>query len=81
MSKLVKISDKTYLKLDHMTYNTGLSRQDIINKAIRSLEREIIFKKANEAYAAIKINPKQWQKEQKELALWDSTLKDGLTDL
>jgi len=80
MSKLIRVSDEAYSKLDQIAHDTGLSRQDIFNKAIINLEREAIFKKANEAYAAIKNDPKQWQEEQEELALWDSTLGDGLND-
>ncbi len=78
MSKLIRISDKAYSKLNQIVHNTGLSRQNIFDKAIDKLEQETIFKKANQAYVAIKNNPKKWQDEQKELALWDITLNDGL---
>lgn len=80
MSKLVRVSDEAYSKIDQIAQNTGFSRQDIIDKAIINLEREAIFKKANEAYAAIRNDPKLWQEEQEELALWDSSLGDGLED-
>ena len=80
MSKLIRISDETYLKLDHIAQNTGFSRQDILNQALINLEREAIFKKAHESYAALRNEPKTWLDEQEELALWDSTLEDGLKD-
>lgn len=51
------------------------------NAQTEQSEREIIFKQANEAYTAIKNDPKQWQEEQEELALWESTLEDGLSNL
>jgi predicted transcriptional regulator len=81
MSKLIRVSDEAYSKLDQIAHDTGLSQQDIFNKTIINLEREAILQKSNETYAAVKNDPKQWQEEQEELALWDSTLKDGLTDL
>ncbi len=47
---------------------------------MQNLERETILKQANEAYAAMKKDPKQWQEHQEELALWETTLEDGLKD-
>jgi predicted transcriptional regulator len=78
MSKLIRISDATYLKLDQIAQNTGFSKQDVIDRALHNLEQEAILKQANKAYAAIKKDPKKWQREQKELALWETTLDDGL---
>ena len=80
MSKLVRISDMAYSKLDQMAQITGNSRQDIIDQAINNLEREAILKQANEAYVRMASNKKEWQEEQEELDLWESTLEDGLED-
>lgn len=80
MSKLIRVSDKTYSKLEQIVQNTGHSRSEIIDQAIKNLEKETIFKKANDSYAAIRKNPKLWQEEQEELALWETTLKDGLDE-
>lgn len=78
MSKLVRVSDMAYSKLDQMAQATGRSRQDIIDNAINSLEKEAILKHANEAYATMRSNKKEWQEDQEELNLWESTLEDGL---
>jgi DNA-binding transcriptional regulator YhcF (GntR family) len=80
MSKILRISDEAYSKLHQITKNTGLSNQEVIDKALQNLERETILKQANEAYAAMKKDQKQWQEHQEELVLWETTLEDGLKD-
>lgn len=80
MSKLVRVSDAVYSKLSQIAQVTGYSRQDIIDQAVSSLERETILKQANEAYARVRSNKKELENEQKELDLWESTLEDGLED-
>ena len=48
------------------------------NTPADQLKKETFLKQANEAYAAMKKDPKQWSECQEELALWDATLADGL---
>jgi hypothetical protein len=43
-------------------------------------EREAFLKQANEAYAKMKENPQEWQEHLEEIALWETTLADGLED-
>jgi hypothetical protein len=80
MSKILRISDEAYSKLHHITKKTGLSNQEAIDKALQNLERETILKQANEAYAAVKKDPVQWREHLEEIALWETTLEDGLKD-
>jgi hypothetical protein len=80
MSKILRVSDEAYSKLTQITKNTGLSNQDVIDKALENLERETFLKRANEAYAAMKKDPKQWQEHLEEIAVWEATLADGLED-
>jgi predicted transcriptional regulator len=80
MSKILRVSDEAYSKLTQITKNTGLSNQDVIDKALENLERETFLKQANEAYAAMKKDPKQWQEHLEEIAVWEATLSDGLED-
>jgi predicted CopG family antitoxin len=80
MSKILRVSDEAYSKLTQITKNTGLSNQDVIDKALENLERETFLKQANEAYAAMKKDPKQWQEHLEEIAVWEATLADGLED-
>lgn len=80
MSKLVRISDSSYEKLNHIAKRSGISKQDLLDKAIKNYEREAILKQASEAYDTLRNNPQAWQEEQEERELWDTTLQDGLED-
>ncbi len=72
MSKLVRVNDELYSKLDQITRVTDYSRQDIIDKA---LERETILKQANEAYARVARNRKELQDIPPSLKLWRTRRK------
>lgn len=80
MSKLIRISDNSYSKLEKIAHYIGQSQQEILEQAIKNLEKEIILKKANNSYATTRKNSQLWQKEQEELTLWETTLRDGLKD-
>ncbi len=80
MSKLVRIAQETYIKLDSLAKYTGLSKQRVLEVALEKLKREKLMESANKAYDQIAKDPKAWQEEQKERALWETTLLDGLHD-
>lgn len=80
MSKLIRVSNAAYSKLEKIAEDTGFSRQDVVDQALQNLERDAIFKQAHEAYAALRANPQLLREEQEELTLWETTLADGLED-
>ncbi len=80
MSKLIRVSEESFLKIHDMARRMGISKQDIIDEALDKLERTNIMKQANEAYARLRQDPQAWKEEIEERALWDITLKDGLED-
>lgn len=80
MSKLIRVSEEAYEKLSEIAQKGGFSRQQVIDQAINKLEREAILKQANDAYAAMRRDPKMLQEHEEELALWESTMNDGLED-
>ncbi len=43
-------------------------------------ERKAFWKQANETYAKMKENPQEWQEHLEEIALWETTLADGLEE-
>ena len=67
MSKLIRVSDESYSKLKSIIKTTGASQQDIIDSALKNWERDVILKQANEAYAMLRKNDKEWAEEQEEL--------------
>lgn len=80
MSRLIRVSEEAYIKLNQIVKRTGFSKQLIIDEAIERLERDYILKKANEAYANLKDDPEALREFKEEMALWDVTLSDGLDD-
>ncbi len=74
----MRINIDTYDKLSQLAQDLGISKQRILDQALEKLRREKLFEKANKAYEAIQKDPKAWQEELDERALWDTTLSDGL---
>lgn len=72
MSKIIRITDDSYDKLDKLATETGASKQLLIDQAIEGLIRKNFFKRADRAYEALKKNPKEWQEELQERAEWES---------
>lgn len=81
MTKVIRISDSAYETLDQLGQAKGLSKQIIIEKALKKMARESLLDAANKAYAELRADPKKWQEELEERAEWESTLSDGLEDL
>ena len=52
--------------------------QAVLDEAIEHYQRDKFLDEVNAAYAALKKDPKAWQKEQAERTLWDKALSDGL---
>ena len=46
--------------------------------ALEEYRRKHFLEKANEAFAALKMDPKAWMKEIEERRAWEGTLGDGL---
>ena len=44
-------------------------------------EKEAFLQQANQAYAAMQNDSKQWNEHLEELAIWDATLADGLDEI
>jgi hypothetical protein len=47
---------------------------------LKKIKQELVLKWANDAYADINDDPKALKEQEEELALWESTLNDGLDD-
>lgn len=81
MSKIMRISEESYYKLDKIKKSTGFSMQQVLDKAIAHFDREFLLKKASDAYSIERNSSKEeHEKENEEHALWDNALMDGLED-
>ena len=80
MSKLMRISDLTVERLESLSKLTGQSKQKLMDRAVTIYTYELMLKRSNEQYAALKKDPKAWKEMQEEQEAWDVTLMDGLED-
>ena len=80
MSRIVRVSDEAYTKLNSIAKAAGVSKQDMIDAVLKKWEKDTLLKQANEAYTALRQNDQDWQEELAERALWDVTLEDGDLD-
>ena len=77
-SATVRISDKSRTALRELSRELGKFMQAILDKAVGEYRRKRFLEAANAEYAALRADPEAWAEYQKELALWDGTLMDGL---
>ena len=64
-----------------MKPKTNLVTKNISSKSAAETERRKRFlRKANTSYARLRKDPKAWDEELAERALWDATLSDGLEE-
>jgi predicted transcriptional regulator len=77
-SATIRISDQSQHALRELSKESGESMQAIVDKAIKEYQRQRFLEAVNADYAALRADPEAWAEHQKELALWDCTLMDGL---
>ncbi len=77
-SATVRISSRTRTMLRELAANTGESMQSLLDKAIEAYRRERFLDQANEAFAALRRDPKKWKAELEERNAWDATLTDDM---
>lgn len=51
-----------------------------VAKAVEEYKRYLLIERTNEAFAALRAQPKQWAEELEERHLWNATLNDGLEE-
>jgi hypothetical protein len=57
-----------------------LSLTEALEHAVETLRRQRILDGTNEAYAALKSDPKAWQTELDERRTWDQAVGDGQSE-
>jgi predicted DNA-binding protein len=77
-SPTVRINPKAYETLRELAVQQGETIQAILDEAIELYQRQHFMEQFNAAYAALRADPRAWKELQKERALWDKTLLDGL---
>lgn len=77
-SVTVRISSTARKMLRELAANTGESMQSLLDKAIEAYRRECFLDQANEAFAALRRDPKKWKAEIEERNAWDATLAENV---
>jgi predicted transcriptional regulator len=74
----IRISEKSWKSLSELAKESGMSPEAVPEQAIEEFRRERFLEAVNAGYAALRADPEAWADWQKELAVWDCTLMDGL---
>ena len=74
----IRISGTSHHILRELAIQKGASMQTLLDKAIETYRRQLFLEEINQAYAVLREDPKAWSQVEKERAVWDATLKDGL---
>ncbi len=76
---LVRVSTETHAKLQNLSQQCGAPMPAVLDQAVEAYRRQVFLQETNEAFAALRRNPRLWKQEQEERALWDRTLSDDLS--
>lgn len=76
-SETVRIKSVTHSKLRSLAEETGQSMPEILEQAVEQLRRQRLLRATNDAYQALRDNPREWQAEVAEREQWEATLADG----
>jgi len=80
MFKMMRISENMNDLLDKLSKETGEPKQELLEKAVRLLDRQMFLKKMAREAEILKRGKKAWIEYQEEMQLWEGTLLDGLED-
>ncbi len=76
----VRIKPETLERLKELAKDDGTSLTDTIARLVKQERRRRMWEAANASYAAMRADPESWAEWKSEMALWDTTLADGLPD-
>jgi hypothetical protein len=76
----VRVDRATHARMVEIAEAEGLSLTELTARAMDLYWREWVFARGNAAYAALRADPVANAEWEAEMALWDSTLMDGLED-
>ena len=79
-SATVRINDETHKVLRDLAERTGTPMQRVLTDAVELYRRQNFLEEMNTAYASLKSNTTEWNKEMQERSLWDKTANDGQND-
>ena len=76
----IRVPARTYDRLKVLAQAEGKPMSVVLDEAVERLEADRFFREMDEAYRPLRADPKAWQEELAERAVWDATLMDGLEE-
>ena len=76
----VRVTADSHDRLVRLAAQSGRTIQEIVAAAIEAYETEVMFARAEAAYAALAADSAARAEYAAELAVWEATLADGLAD-
>ncbi|MGH2557685.1 MAG: hypothetical protein ACRDJH_01365 [Thermomicrobiales bacterium] len=77
----IRVPDTTHVKLQRMATEEGRAIGQVIDDLVDRYERDRFFEEMAEDFARLRADPVASAEYDAELAVWDSTLLDGLENL
>jgi predicted transcriptional regulator len=77
----IRVSTETRNLLNRLARSTGTSMQQVLEEALEQYRRQQFLEALNAAYATMQADPQLHTEATEELALWDTTLLDGIENL
>src|SRR5207237_1212107 len=77
-SLTVRIGTAAHQTLRELAEKQGRPMQSVLSEAIEAYYRKCFMEEFNAAYERLRADPVAWAEIEKERALWDCTLMDGL---
>ena len=74
----VRVSEATHITLRELASQTGMSMQEILDRAVDDYRRRRFFEDLNRAFITLRNDPQAWTEELAERSAWEGTLADGL---
>jgi hypothetical protein len=78
MSQTVRIDPAAHAVLSNIARASHLTLTEALTRAISAYEREVFLQGLTDDFASLRADPKHWEQERSERALWDQTNSDGL---
>lgn len=72
-----RISTWGHQTLRKLSEESGMTSEQVLDRALDLLERERMLEAVNAGYAALRADPRAWADELAEREHWDDTLADG----
>ena len=73
----LRIGDDTHQMLRELAHREGIPEQVVLAKALAEYRKKRFFDSLDEAFGALKNDPKAWAEEQQERQAWSLTRSDG----